>query len=95
MLHQMRLVCNKLLAILTKWKEGETMPLEEQLDEARTRVTKAIKTEMIKQDVTQSEMAKQLNVSRGVVSRAVNGDNNPQSIQIRKTIYKLLGMEGE
>lgn len=91
----MRLVCNKLLAILTKWKEGETMPLEEQLDEARTRVTKAIKTEMIKQDVTQSEMAKQLNVSRGVVSRAVNGDNNPQSIQIRKTIYKLLGMEGE
>ena len=91
----MRFVCNKLLAILTKWKEGETMPLEEQLDEARTRVTKAIKTEMIKQDVTQSEMAKQLNVSRGVVSRAVNGDNNPQSIQIRKTIYKLLGMEGE
>lgn len=71
------------------------MPLEEQLDEARTRVTKAIKTEMIKQDVTQSEIAKQLNVSRGVVSRAVNGDNNPQSIQIRKTIYKLLGMEGE
>lgn len=91
----MSFVCNKLLAILTKWKEGETMPLEEQLDEARKRVTKAIKTEMIKQDVTQSEMAKQLNVSRGVVSRAVNGDNNPQSIQIRKTIYKLLGMEGE
>lgn len=71
------------------------MPLEEQLDEARARVTKAIKTEMIKQDVTQSELAKQLNVNRGVVSRAVNGDNNPQSIQIRKTIYKLLGMDGE
>lgn len=76
-------------------KGGRVMPLEEQLDEARARVTKAIKTEMIKQDVTQSELAKQLNVNRGVVSRAVNGDNNPQSIQIRKTIYKLLGMDGE
>ena len=71
------------------------MSLEEQFDLAKTKVVRSIKTEMLNQGVTQSQLAKKLNVNRATVSRAVNGDANPQSVEIRKTIYKLLGMDGE
>lgn len=43
----------------------------------------------------QIELAKMLNVSRGTMSRAISGDSNPQSLKIRKKLYKILGMEGE
>ena len=68
------------------------MPLEEQLHEAKTKVSRAIKTAMINQGISQADIAKELHVDRGIISRAVNGDNNPQSVSIRKTIYKILGM---
>ena len=29
------------------------------------------------------------------MSRAISGDSNPQSLGIRKKLYKILGMEGE
>ena len=47
---------------------------------------------MINQGISQADIAKELHVDRGIISRAVNGDNNPQSVNIRKTIYKILGM---
>ena len=68
------------------------MPLEERLHEAKTKVSRAIKTAMINQGISQADIAKELHVDRGIISRAVNGDNNPQSVNIRKTIYKILGM---
>ncbi|WP_297819818.1 helix-turn-helix transcriptional regulator [uncultured Lactobacillus sp.] len=71
------------------------MPLEEQLDEAKQAVTKAIKMALLEKGWSQAELAETLNLNRGIVSRAINGDNNPQSVKVRKMIYKILGMEGE
>lgn len=72
------------------------MPMEErELVQAQKRVEKAIRTAIVQKELKQSELAKMLNVSRGTMSRAISGDSNPQSLEIRKKLYKILGMEGE
>ena len=71
------------------------MPLEEQLEQAKQALTVAIKKKMIEKGWSQAEIAETLHLDRGVISRAVNGDANPQSVKTRKKIYKILGMEGE
>lgn len=71
------------------------MPLEEQLDEARSKVETALKTAMIKKGFKQNELAKMLRISRAAMSRAVAGDANPQSREIRKKLYKILGIGSE
>ena len=68
------------------------MPLEEQLEQA---LTIASKKKMLEKGWSQAELAETLQLNRGVVSRAINGDANPQSVETRKKIYKILGMEGE
>nr|WP_283775650.1 helix-turn-helix transcriptional regulator [Lactobacillus johnsonii] len=50
---------------------------------------------MIERDLTQAQVARSLKVSRDAVSRAISGDSKPQSREIRKRLYKILGMEGE
>lgn len=71
------------------------MPLEEQLDEARSKVETALKTAMIKKGFKQNELARMLRISRAAMSRAVTGDANPQSRKIRKKLYKILGIGSE
>lgn len=71
------------------------MPLEEKLDEARTEVEKALRTAMIQRGYKQSELAKMFGVSRGTMSRAINGDGNQQSKKIREKLYKLLDITGK
>lgn len=71
------------------------MPLEEQLDEARSKVETALKMAMIKKGFKQNELAKMLHISRAAMSRAVTGDANPQSRKIRKKLYKILGIGSE
>ena len=50
---------------------------------------------MIEKDYTQAEIASMLCLNKSAISRAVNGDNNPQSRKVRKKMYKILGMDGE
>lgn len=92
-------VCNVINYLLTfcakRYFGGEIMPLEEQLDQATQAVTTAIKKKMLEKGWSQTELAETLRLNRGVVSRAINGDANPQSVETRKKIYKILGMEGE
>ncbi|ART99219.1 helix-turn-helix domain-containing protein [Lactobacillus gasseri] len=71
------------------------MPLEEKLEQAKQALTIAIKKKMLEKGWSQAELAETLQLNRGVVSRAINGDANPQSIETRKKIYKILEMEGE
>lgn len=71
------------------------MPLEEQLDKVTRSVTKYLKQAMIEKDYTQAEIASMLCLNKSAISRAVNGDNNPQSRKVRKKMYKILGMDGE
>lgn len=71
------------------------MPLEEKLDAARSEIEKTLRTAMIKRGFKQSELADLMGVSRTAVSRAVSGDVNPQSIEIRKKLYKILGITGK
>lgn len=71
------------------------MPLEEKLEKAKQALTIAIKKKMLEKGWSQAELAETLQLNRGVVSRAINGDANPQSIETRKKIYKILEMEGE
>lgn len=69
------------------------MSLEEQLIEASSQVKKAIKVAIAEKGFSQVELANLLGVSKASISRAINGDTNPQSFEIRKKLYKILGMK--
>lgn len=71
------------------------MPLEEELVHVQEKLEKEIKTKLIERDLTQAQVARSLRVSRDAVSRAISGDGKPQSREIRKRLYKILGMECE
>lgn len=66
---------------------------EQQLINAAHEIRTSIKKKLIEQEMTQNDLAKQLDVSKMYISRAINGDVSPRSIKIRKQIYKVLGME--
>lgn len=68
------------------------MPLEEELDKVRTRMEKTFKTQIIEKGFTQAELAKMLHVSRPSMSLAISGATNPQSVEIRKQLYKILDL---
>lgn len=70
------------------------MPVEEkQLNEAVSNIEKSIKTRMISKGFTQIELAKMLGVGRSSVSTAISGGSSPKSREIRKQLYKILGMD--
>lgn len=69
------------------------MPIEERLDAAMHDVETEIRTEMIKQGITQAQLADDLNLSRNTISEAVNGYTNPRARKARRKIYKWLGMD--
>lgn len=69
------------------------MPVEERLEEAKKQVERQIKLGLINKNMTQVQLADLLGESRTRINLAIKGNTNPKSIEIRKKIYKVLGME--
>ena len=69
------------------------MPIEEKLEEAKKQVERQIKMGLLNKNMTQTELASLIGESRTRVNLAIKGNTNPKSIEIRKKIYKVLGME--
>lgn len=51
------------------------------------------KKAMLEKDITQTQLADDLNISKNVVSEAVRGYNTPRAKKARRKIRKWLGME--
>ena len=71
------------------------MPAEEKMREARDEMTKAIKIKLIERGISQTELADMLRVSRQSVNLAIKGGSADYLVEIRKRIYKILGMSDE
>lgn len=69
------------------------MPIEEKLENAKKQVEMEIKTALLNKNMTQSELADLLGESRTRINLAIKGNTNPKSVEVRKKIYKVLGME--
>ena len=46
----------------------------------------------MKKNMSQRELADMLNLTRSQISRAIKGGTNPSDIEVRKKIYRVLGM---
>lgn len=53
---------------------------------------KKIKRALLDRDMTQVELSRLLNVNPQVLNRAIHGDMSPRSLEIRKSINKVLGL---
>lgn len=73
-------------------KEND-MSEEKMLEQATADIEKRIKTALIDQGMTQVQLADLLNLSPQWVNRAIKGQNTPKAINIRKKIYKVLGLD--
>ena len=69
------------------------MPIEEKLVNAKKQVERQIKMELLNKNMTQTELAVLIGETRTNVNLAIKGNTNPKSIEIRKKIYKVLGMK--
>lgn len=69
------------------------MPIEEKLEDAKKQVERQIKMALLKKNMTQADIANITGESRSEVNKAVKGNTSPHSTKLRKTIYKILGME--
>lgn len=69
------------------------MPIEEKLENAKKQVERQIKMELLDKNMTQTELADLIGETRANVNLAIKGNTNPKAVQIRKKIYKVLGME--
>ena len=69
------------------------MPIEEKLESAKKMVEREIKLALIEQNMTQTDLAKITGEIRSEINKAVKGNTSPRSTEIRKKIYKILGME--
>ena len=73
--------------------EVKYMPVEEKLEEAKKQVESSIKMALLKKNMSQAQLADLLGENRTRINLAIKGNTNPKSIEIRKKIYKVLGME--
>lgn len=69
------------------------MPIEEKLESAKKQMEQDFKIALIKKNMTQAELADLLNLSRSQVNKAIKGGTNKSDVEVRKKIYKFLGME--
>ncbi|WP_461241174.1 helix-turn-helix domain-containing protein [Paucilactobacillus sp. N302-9] len=66
---------------------------EQELESSVKSIKREIKTALIERDMQQAELAKLIDEGVTQVSRAVNGDSSPKSINIRKKIYRVLNIK--
>lgn len=69
------------------------MPIEERLEKTQKEIESEIRIAMLEKDITQTQLADDLNISKNVVSEAVRGYNTPRAKKARRKIRKWLGME--
>lgn len=69
------------------------MPAETDLEKATAKVEKSIKIKLLERNMSQVELANLIGVNRYQVNRAIKGNNSPRAIEIRKKIYRVLGMD--
>ena len=69
------------------------MLAEEKLEEATKEVERQIKMRLLDKNMTQAKLANLIGESRIRVNLAIKGNTNPKSIEIRKKIYKVLGIK--
>lgn len=69
------------------------MPTENELEKATADVERNIKIKLLDRNMTQAELSRLLSINRQQVNRAIKGDNSPRAIEIRKKIYRVLGMD--
>lgn len=69
------------------------MPIEEKLVNAKKQVERQIKMKLLDKNMTQTELADLIGETRTNVNLAIKGNTNPKSLEIRKKIYKVLGMK--
>lgn len=69
------------------------MAAEEQLEIAKQNVERNIKKALFDKNMTQVQLAKLIGESRQDVNKAIKGGTLPRDVEIRKRIYKVLGME--
>ena len=74
-------------------QEVKRMAAEEQLEVAKQNVERNIKKALFDKNMTQVQIAKLIGESRQNVNRAIKGGTLPRDVEIRKRIYKVLGME--
>lgn len=88
---------NKITQFIDKFiytqEEAKYMPTEQTLAAAKNKIWSDIKVEMDRQGYTTTSLAKFLNVNRPTVSFAIHGGTTPRDVEIRKKIYRVLGME--
>lgn len=66
------------------------MTAEKQLREAKNEITLSIKSALLTNGLSQEEVRKKLGVGKVQMSRAVNGNSDRNSVEIRKKIYDFL-----
>jgi len=69
------------------------MPIEEKLEDAKKQMEREFKIALLDKDMTHTELADLLGLSRTQVNKAIKGGTNPNDARIRQKIYKVLGME--
>ena len=69
------------------------MPIEEKLQSAAKEIERKIKLALIEQNMTQADLADITRESRSEINKAVKGNNSRHSTELRKKIYKILGVE--
>jgi ribosome-binding protein aMBF1 (putative translation factor) len=87
-------VCQQVLQQVEQQKqEVKRMAAEEQLEVAKQNVERNIKKALFDKNMTQAELANLIGESRQNINRAIKGGTLPRDVEIRKRIYKVLGME--
>ena len=69
------------------------MAAEEQLEVAKQNVERNSNQALFDQNMNQVQLAKLIGASRQNVNKAIKGGTLPRAVEIRKRIYKVLGME--
>lgn len=55
-------------------------------------IKKKIKWALFERDMSQVELSELINENKQQVNRAIGGDMTPKSMEIRKKIYRVLGI---
>ncbi|GAF41155.1 hypothetical protein FC83_GL000941 [Agrilactobacillus composti DSM 18527 = JCM 14202] len=63
---------------------------EEKLTETANAITSQIKIALFKKNMKQTELAQLIDENPQQISRAIHGDMQPKSIEIRRKIYRVL-----
>lgn len=68
------------------------MPVEQTLEQSTAAVEKKIKMRLLERSMSQVELSDLIKENPQSVNRAIKGWTNHKSVEIRKKIYRVLGM---